>query len=332
MKAIDTDRQSYPGLLLLACMLIAPPCTAGTGKADDLRRAFAHHYALWKAHCQGVTYSSQIEDRLRSPDFEAIVRLGPAILPYIFEKVDEDEGFVWIGWAWGAVTRVSIDPSVNPWAKEPIENWWQGGKSQARTRFESAYTRWRDLKRQGRSQEASRARENIRALGISCLPMIMAGLDTDSEEMLALVEDITGGTADTSGRTTVERVKSCLSWWARNREAWLIPFPNTQPVALAGQDQTVVSGATVVLDGSGSTDSDKDSLTYEWRQIAGPVVDLSGTTAPKATFTAPQINGPTTLVFQLIVNDGSPQEEVHPVSQSGRSKPALVRVIVKPGG
>ena len=41
---------------------------------------------------------------------------------------------------------------------------------------------------------------------------------------------------------------------------------NHVPVANAGADQTVEAGATVTLDGSGSSDRDGDALTYAWKQ------------------------------------------------------------------
>jgi hypothetical protein len=77
---------------------------------------------------------------------------------------------------------------------------------------------------------------------------------------------------------------------------------NQPPVADAGTNLTVVPGATVQLDGSGSSDPNGDALTYQWSQIAGPTVTLSSTSAAQPTFTAPA--SPTTLTFQLIVNDG----------------------------
>ncbi|MFG1813418.1 discoidin domain-containing protein [Kribbella sp. NPDC049174] len=76
---------------------------------------------------------------------------------------------------------------------------------------------------------------------------------------------------------------------------------NQVPVANAGTAQTVNTGTTVTLDGSG-TDADGDDLTYAWTQTGGPAVTLSSTTAAKPTFTAPAT--PATLTFSLVVRDG----------------------------
>jgi photosystem II stability/assembly factor-like uncharacterized protein len=45
---------------------------------------------------------------------------------------------------------------------------------------------------------------------------------------------------------------------------------NAPPVADAGPDQTTVTGATVQLDGSGSSDPDGDWLLYQWTLVEGP--------------------------------------------------------------
>ncbi len=77
--------------------------------------------------------------------------------------------------------------------------------------------------------------------------------------------------------------------------------PNTQPIAIVVPAQTVDSEAIVTLDGSGSSDADNDTLTYQWTQTGGPIVTLSDGTVPKPTFTAPK--GPATLLFELKVTD-----------------------------
>ena len=79
---------------------------------------------------------------------------------------------------------------------------------------------------------------------------------------------------------------------------------NDAPTANAGPDQpAVTAGATVTLDGSGSSDPDTgDAIaTYTWTQTGGTTVTLSDNSA-MPTFTAPAVA--TDLTFSLIVNDG----------------------------
>ena len=78
---------------------------------------------------------------------------------------------------------------------------------------------------------------------------------------------------------------------------------NTVPSANAGSAQSVVTGTTVTLDGSGSSDADRDPLTYAWTltgKPAGSGATLSDSTSAKPTFTADRDG---VYVASLIVND-----------------------------
>jgi len=87
---------------------------------------------------------------------------------------------------------------------------------------------------------------------------------------------------------------------------------NHRPTASAGSDQTQPEhdggghpgGTTVItLDGSGSSDSDGDAITFSWVQTSGTPVTLSDDTIALPTFTAPNITVTEDLIFQLTVTD-----------------------------
>ena len=82
------------------------------------------------------------------------------------------------------------------------------------------------------------------------------------------------------------------------------PIINTPPLAQAGANQSVVAGKPVTLDGSTSSDADKDSLTYQWTLTTRPVgssATLAASTSAKPSFTA-DVAG--VYVATLVVNDG----------------------------
>jgi hypothetical protein len=101
--------------------------------------------------------------------------------------------------------------------------------------------------------------------------------------------------------------------------------PNRPPVADAGGDQAVTTGSQVMLDGSGSSDPDGTSLSYQWVQTSGPVVALGSPTAVKPTFTPPSAGS---YGFQLTVSDGalSAVDSVTVVAQDAGPSANLARI------
>ena len=84
-----------------------------------------------------------------------------------------------------------------------------------------------------------------------------------------------------------------------------ISTENSMPVADAGDDTAVVTGATVQLDGSGSSDPDGTPLQTAWSLTSRPPGSSAALSDPgivNPTFVA-DVNG--TYVAQLIVGDGA---------------------------
>ena len=134
------------------------------------------------------------------------------------------------------------------------------------------------------------------------IPSVIMEIDLDDEisntyaEPIAYLRFELGDGETGHGRaffaSAVEGVNACAT--------------NQPPTADAGVDQTVGEGATVSLDGSGSSDPDGDTLSYEWVQTdsSGYAVSLSGATSATASFTAPDVAAAgAVLIFELTVTD-----------------------------
>jgi hypothetical protein len=81
------------------------------------------------------------------------------------------------------------------------------------------------------------------------------------------------------------------------------PAPNVLPTAAAGPDQVVDEQALVTLDGGASGDADGRIVSFDWAQLSGTAVSLTGATASSASFDAPALSIATTLSFELRVTD-----------------------------
>jgi len=80
--------------------------------------------------------------------------------------------------------------------------------------------------------------------------------------------------------------------------------PNA-PVAVAGNDQTIILGQSATVDGSGSTDANNDSLSYLWSVISQPVggnATFDDDSTAQAVLSTSAIG---TYEIQLTVNDGT---------------------------
>ncbi len=93
---------------------------------------------------------------------------------------------------------------------------------------------------------------------------------------------------------------------------------HNQPVADPGADLVVVSGSSVVLDGSNSFSRTGDSVSsYFWRALGENAVTLTNANNAKASFTAPAVIDMEVFHFELTVTD----------STGSNTQPVTVTVI-----
>lgn len=79
---------------------------------------------------------------------------------------------------------------------------------------------------------------------------------------------------------------------------------NAGPVANAGADQTAVVGQVVILDGSGSSDSDGDPLFFSWTIERAPQTSTALLDDVNTVFASFVPDVPGTYIIRLIVSDG----------------------------
>lgn len=119
---------------------------------------------------------------------------------------------------------------------------------------------------------------------------------------------------------------------------------NTPPVADAGPAQSVLTGATVKLDGSKSTDADLNQLTFSWRftsKPSGSTAVLSDAKAVQPTFVADKAGQ---YVAELVVSDSlttstpvtvtitATAANVAPTADAGKNQSVIVGVAASLDG
>ncbi len=303
-----------------------------TCRAEDVEQDIAlevdRRIEAWGQYLQA---HPTLSDLTGNKYYRDIVDMQMPALPYLMERIEAGN------WALGgAVFRITerrFEESEWPEGKlgDAISGvgllceWWPKARKETPAKFSRLYSQWKELRRQNKKDEVSNKLRQIRNLGLAALPDIMDQIMHGDKELISIVSTLTRGKVDPNAT-----LDECVSWWQDNKEKWRIPFPNKQPVAEAGVARNVEAGSIVELDGTKSRDPDKDRLKYRWRQIIGPDVELSDPDAITPTFTAPDVDRPTTLVFELIVDDGYRVESVHPTCESGRSEPDTVTIAVTP--
>lgn len=125
------------------------------------------------------------------------------------------------------------------------------------------------------------------------------------------------------------RCKSALRYTkVKLRFNSFIPLHLPEPEALAGEDQTVLPGTTVLLDGSASSNAGEPVESYHWRQIGGPWVELiePETANPNFVFPADIEQGVVELELE-VSGAGGKADTDRVLIQAGSPSAGLVSIV-----
>ena len=101
---------------------------------------------------------------------------------------------------------------------------------------------------------------------------------------------------------------------------------NVPPIANAGTDQLVMSGDTVNLLGSNSSDPDGNISSYNWTYVSGTQVTIENANSSNAWFVAPQIEGSITIRLDVTDNNGAISSDEVIISVSNANIPPTATV------
>jgi hypothetical protein len=125
------------------------------------------------------------------------------------------------------------------------------------------------------------------------------GLNAGDNCIQLLIKD--GGDNDTDG---------LANGMIKDPGVLAIELPNSAPSVNVNTLITVEEETLVTIDASSTTDAENDELTYQWVQLNGTSVTLSGDDSEILSFTSPSVSVDEMLSFELTVDDGRDSSSV----------------------
>ncbi|MFT3707319.1 MAG: myxosortase-dependent M36 family metallopeptidase [Archangium sp.] len=156
---------------------------------------------------------------------------------------------------------------------------------------------------------------NIEVVEGQTVTLVGSGMDPDNDPVTVTWTQISGPTATINGSSfTAPMVNAdsmvVLQMTVTDGRAVTLPLEqqvlvknvNMPPVATAPATMDAQQTTIVTVFGSGS-DPEQDPITFEWSQVSGPTVALSGANTDTVAFVAPTVADTDVVRLQLIVRD-----------------------------
>lgn len=215
-------------LLTTNFMLIAVSAAA----MDRSAVIFESRYQAWKESARpAALLQSTARGRVDTPEFQAIVDLGPLALPHIAAKMESDATADILWHAIRRIAKVKIcekyDAATNSILFPDYPDlerggnvylhWWRVGRFRVGSKFPELYEKWKTLVGEHKDSEAVDVYRRIVHLGLPVLPYLVDVVHEHSE-FVAAVSELSGGSLRADATAD-----ECRAWWEKNKDRFTLP-------------------------------------------------------------------------------------------------------------
>lgn len=207
---------------------------------ENIKSLFEEKYQSWREYIKQPQIRRQSADEafIDNRSFNEIVALGISAIPYIVEKLEADiNSNNRLIYAMQKITKKKFTLTRvgdNEWEIEDFPGfkrelgnqgqarlwieWYHSGRVQTPQRFSQLYTDWKNLKKQGKTNEANAKYQRICDLGIDALPLIMQQIEKGDKDLVPVVSYLTDNNVKPDTKPS-----DCLNWWNNNKDMWTLP-------------------------------------------------------------------------------------------------------------
>ena len=166
-----------------------------------------------------------------STAFQDICKMGTLAIPLLAEKLiaegkDKAQNAatpltitLFCMHLWTETTRTSRFSNENPWAGDPIEIIWKGGKQLAQTRVQFLLSEMRRARQDGRNEDFTRAKTALVGQGIFSVEPLFDALESGDKDVVPVLTEFSW-IKDECPDADSEQL---IAWWSENKERFSLP-------------------------------------------------------------------------------------------------------------
>ncbi len=206
----------------LCVITIATLMLSSFAMGDTFRELFENRYRAWRTWVGDHPYLSTYTT---SPEFQAIVALGPPVVPFLIEKIEQNPEDFHLEVAVHRIAKKRFDKTEWPQGKrgdaktaaEMYVQWWKVDRFKTGERFAELYGKWKSLKAEKKDKEADKTYQQIVDLGLPVLPYLLDKVEQQTKFVPA-ISKLSDGELDPKAR-----VKDIKKWWKKNKQRFELP-------------------------------------------------------------------------------------------------------------